>query len=74
MLLDALIQDGIGKGRVIAFVVSPLAIADEINHHINFEFLSAGEGELYGSYCIFGIVAIYVEYGRSDGFSYVSCI
>src|SRR5215217_6610428 len=55
---------GLGKFRVIAFIMAMPAITDHVNKNIRVELLSVPRCYLYTFHYGFGIVAIHVEYRR----------
>src|ERR671929_1171863 len=45
MVSDLLVHDGLGVGWLVAFVVTELAVANEVNHKVLAELLAVSVGE-----------------------------
>ena len=72
--VDDLIHQWLGVARIIAFVVTMLAVADEVNHHVLVEPLTEAQGEPCGSDAGFRVVAIDVENWRLHHLGNVSWV
>ena len=68
---DLFVHDWIGKHRLIAFVMTKAAIANDIDNHIFFEFLTEFCRNAGGMYHGLRIIAVDVENG---GFNHQSDI
>ena len=61
MILDHPVHQGLGEGRLVAFVMAEAAIADHVDHHILVEQLAEFGGDARGMHHGFRIVAIHME-------------
>ena len=66
MVLDRLVHQGLGHGRVVALVVTEPAVAEHVDDHVLAELLAVFGGHLGGEGHRFGIVAVGVEDRRLD--------
>ena len=60
-LLDRLVHERLGVGGVVALVVPPAPVADQVDHHVAAEGLAEREGEPDRPYARLGVVAVAVE-------------
>ena len=71
MILDAGIHLRLGKARFVAFVMAETPVADHVDDHIIFEFLTKLGGQLGDEHHRFRVVPVDVKDRRLDNFGAV---
>ena len=66
MALDLLVHDRVGEHRLVAFVVTKPAVAEDVEHHVLAELLAELGGDPGGVDHRLGIVSVDVEDRRFD--------
>ena len=66
MLADPGVHGRVGKHRLVAFVVTKAAVAEDIHNHILVELLPVFGGHFGGMNHGLGIVAVHMENRRVD--------
>ena len=66
VLADLIVHERLRERRGVLFVVSELAEAHDVDHHILGELLAVVQRDLRGQHDRFRIVAVHVQHGRFD--------
>ncbi len=71
VLLDDLVHQGLGEGRLVALVMAEAAIAEHVHHHRLLEALAELGGDLGREGHRLRVVAVHVEDRRLDGLRHI---
>ena len=64
----------LGQGRIIALVVAPFTVANNVDHDIFMEFFAVIQGSLDGKANAFRIIAVHMDNRSGNHFRYIGTV